>query len=244
MEWSDKGVVLNARAYGEAHAVVDLLTEHHGRHAGLVRGGASRKQRAVLQPGNSLIVTWRARLSEHLGTYAVELDAPRVAGALDDPLRLAALSAACQTAAECLPEREPHAGAYHALSVFLDHIEEDDVWPALLVKWELGLLRELGFGLDLARCVATGETDNLTYVSPKSGGAVCADAAEPYADKLLRLPRFVIDPQAEISRNDVTDGLALTGFFLENRIFGPADKPLPAARSRLAETLDSLGESG
>ncbi|GAB4522460.1 MAG: DNA repair protein RecO [Parvularculaceae bacterium] len=237
MEWSDAGIVLRARRHGEAHAIVELLTRQHGRHAGLVRGGAGRRLRPALEPGNEVAAVWRARLSENLGVYAVEPTKSRSAFVLNSPRRLAALAAACAVACDALPEREPHAPAYRALTVLLDALADDEVWPALFVKWELGLLRELGYGLALEACAVTGRTDALTHVSPRSGRAVCSEVAEPYKEKLLPLPAFLCDAGADITGADLAAGLALTGYFLETRIFGPADKSLPEARSRLAQAI-------
>ena len=233
MEWSDTGIVLRARPHSEAHAVADLLTEHHGRYSGLVRGGAGRRMRPVIEPGNLVSCVWRARLAEHLGTYSLELLSSRAAAVLTARDRLLALTAACAVAAETLPEREPHPAAFGALNVLVEHLENDEIWPVLFVKWELGLLKELGFGLDLQKCAATGARRNLTHVSPKSGRAVCADAAEPYRDKLLPLPAFLIDSAIHPESQDLRDGLALTGYFLESRLLNPADKPLPEPRRRL-----------
>ena len=237
MEWSDRGVIIGRRPYGDAHAVVDLLTRDHGRHAGLVYGGAGRKQRALLEPGNIVRATWRARLSEQLGTYALEAEASRAALTFSDSLRLGALTSACALSREALPEREPHPAVFEALTVFLEHIDNDDIWPALYVRWELGLLSELGFGLDLRKCVATGAKGGLTHVSPRSGAAVSADAAQPYKDKLLPLPAFLTPEGGEADVVAVREGLDLTGFFLTTRVFDPANRALPDARLRLAEKL-------
>lgn len=241
MEWRDSGIVLTARRHGESAAVVTLLTRGHGRHAGLVRGGAGRRLRGVLQPGNQVAATWRGRLSEHLGAFTVELANSRAAGLLDDPLRLAALNAALSLIERAVPEREPHSALYEGLVVLLDALAADMIWQPVYVRWELGLLGELGFGLDLSRCAASGAVDDLAYVSPRSGRAVSASAGAPYRDRLLALPRFLIGARGRAAANDlqvdVRDGLALTGFFLERRLF-PADRGgLPAARTRFVERL-------
>ena len=171
MEWRDDGVILSVRRHGETSAIAEVLSADHGRCLGLVRGGRSRLQRPVLQPGNLVQVTWRARLEEHLGNFTIEPLALKAGAIIEEPFRLAGLSALVGLA-QLLPEREPHRRMYQALQIILDRIEEDDVWPALLVRWELGLLDELGFGLDLSSCVATGTAQELCYVSPKSGRAV------------------------------------------------------------------------
>lgn len=232
MQWTDDGIVVAARKHGESAAIVALLTRAHGRHLGLVRGGAGRRQRGVLQPGNEVRASWRGRLAEHLGAYEVELKLARAAAVLDDPLRLAALSAACSLIDAALAEREPHPALFDAFSILLAALPSGSDWPAIYVRWELGLLGELGFGLDLARCAVTGATEGLTHVSPKSGRAVSAAAAAPYADKLLVLPNFLsAGPPANNLDADVAHGLALTGYFLERYVFAH-ERGIPAARDR------------
>jgi DNA repair protein RecO (recombination protein O) len=237
LEWRDKGVVLSAKVHGESSAIVELFTAEHGRHAGIVRGGASRRMKPVLQPGNSVTVTWRARLPEHLGNFAVDLEKGRAGILMDDALSLAALSGACAVVSS-LPEREAHQTLYEAFLILLDNLEDPKVWPAVFVRFELGLLQELGFGLDLTQCAATGETKDLIYVSPKTGRAVGRVAGEPYRDRLYKLPAFLIGGRAtEAGLDEVAEGLRLTGHFLERHLFGPFKGRLPDARSRLVERL-------
>ncbi|HUN50408.1 MAG TPA: DNA repair protein RecO [Candidatus Sulfotelmatobacter sp.] len=237
MHWTDAGIVLAARKHGETSAVLSLLTRQHGRHAGLVRGGAGRRLKGVLQAGNELSVEWRGRLSEHLGTFAVELQAANAALLLDDALRLAGLAAACAMAEAALPEREPHGPLYDAFRVLLASLVAGDAdWPRVYARWELGLLAELGFGLDLSHCAATGAVDDLTHVSPKTGRAVSAAAARPYADRLFRLPGFFINQGGgNDAAAELRDGFALTGFFLERYVFSPHRQKMPPARTRLVE---------
>lgn len=235
MEWSDEAVVLSARRHGETSVVLSVLTRDHGRHAGLVRGGAGRRQRGVLQPGNRLSVTWRARLEEHLGAFTVESIASGSAQWLDDPGRLAALSAACAIADASLPEREPCKPVFNRLIKFFDKLAEKD-WPVAYVRWELDLLGDLGFGLDLSACAATGQNDALAYVSPRSGRAVSRAAGEPYRDRLLPLPGFLIGTAAP-EAGDVHAGMRLTGYFLERHLFTPQGRGLPDARERLVARL-------
>ncbi len=240
MEWSDAGIVLSARKHGETSAIVALLTRAHGVHAGLVRGGAGKRARGILQPGNRVQARWRARLSEHLGTFTCELTGAFAAALLDDPPRLAGLSAACAVVEAALPERQPHAAVFDGLVALLGALGTD-AWPSAYVKWELGLLGELGFGLDLSRCAATGQSDHLAYVSPKSGRAVSLAAGEPYKARLLPLPAFLVAAGKTGDAGQVADGLKLTGYFLERHVFGQRDRPLPAARLRLAERLGRTG---
>ena len=235
MDWSDQGIVLSTRRHGESAAILSLLTESHGRHAGLVRGGASRRQRGVLQPGNRLAVTWRARLEDHLGTFTVELLRNPAAQWLDEPDRLAAMATACAILDATLPEREPCDTIFNALSQLLDTLDEDG-WATHYVQWELDLLAELGFGLDLTRCAATGRNDELVYVSPRSGRAVSLSAGEPYRQKLLRLPGFLIGADTAMP-DDIADGLALTGYFLHRHLFAPHRRRLPDVRERLLTRL-------
>lgn len=239
MQWSDEGFVLAARRHGERALVVELLTREHGRHAGLLRGGQSPRTRAQWQIGNRLLVTWKARLAEHLGSLSGELVESHAARLLDDRARLAALASAAALAAASLPEREPHPRAYAGLNALVAALDEDDRWAVAYVEWEMALLEELGFGLELAHCAATGVSENLVYVSPKSGQAVSADAGAPYRDKLLRLPPFL---RRDSRRNrpapsEVLEGVALTGFFLERRVFAPHGRKLPAARTRYVDVL-------
>lgn len=243
MHWSESGIVLSARKHGESSAIVNLLTPSHGRHVGLVRGGTGKRLRGVLQPGNEVTAAWRARLSEHLGNYTLELDVARAAHLLDDRAPLAALSSACAMAEALLPEREPHPAVYAGFRVLLDALGADSTWPAVYVYWELGLLAELGFGLDLKRCAATGAREDLVYVSPRSGRAVSRGAGAQYADRLLALPTFLLENGGRSgavgpSGDDIMDGLALTGHFLELHVLSPHGGRMPAARGRL---LDRIG---
>lgn len=241
MNWTDEGVILSVRPHGETAAVVELLTRQHGRHLALVHGGRSRKQRPVLQMGNHVDATWKARLSEHLGHATLELRRAYAAAAMDDPLALKALTALCAMA-RLLPERDPHPSLYEVTLFVLGFLDDASVWPALYVRWELALLEELGFGLDLAECAATGSNDQLIYVSPKTGRAVSASAGEPYRDRLLRLPAFLTRSRqgASLTSQDLADGLALTGHFLMSRVLAPREIEMPGARGRLAEALLQL----
>ncbi|MEE2566705.1 DNA repair protein RecO [Hyphobacterium marinum] len=237
MEWTGSGIVLAVRPHGETSAIVELLTEAQGRHAGLVRGGRSRATRPLLQPGNVLRATWRARLEDHLGNLAIEGEHLRAGDFMDDPLALSGLNAACALACAALPEREPHPEVFAAFHVFLDALQDPDLWPALYVRWEAGLLADLGYGIDLRRCAVTGVSDGLTHVSPRSGRAVCAAEAEPYKDKLLALPGFLRDSQAGVEAGDIANGLALTGYFLQRRVLWPTDRDLPESRERMIQRL-------
>lgn len=235
MDWTDRGIVLSARKHGETSLIVQLLTERHGRHGGLVRGGASSRARGLYQPGNLLAVHWRARLSEHLGNFSCEMITSTAATLLDNGGKLAALSSAAALTETALAEREPHADVFESFSGLIEALAAAE-WAPAYVQFELGLLASLGFGLDLERCAATGTNDNLAFVSPKTGRAVSLSAGEAWRDKLLALPRFLLAGEAP-APGDVGQGLALTGYFLERHVFAPHGKRLPAARLRLGERL-------
>jgi DNA repair protein RecO (recombination protein O) len=236
MEWSDEAIILGVRRHGEASAIVELMTPTRGRHLGLVRGGASRKLRPFLQPGNSVYAIWRARLDEHLGNYTIEGTALRA-----DRLMASASASFCmQTLAallRLLPERDPHLALYDALALMVDHLDEPSITAPLLVHFELQLLAELGFGLDLGECAATGEEGELIYVSPKSGRAVSRAAGEPWKGQLLVLPDFLRDSRPAASADEVAAGFVLTEYFLVRRVFQPRGLPLPDARAAYIASL-------
>lgn len=233
MRWTDDAFVLSARRHGEAGAVVHLLTRRHGRHAGLVRGAASKALRGVVQPGNRVAATWTARLDDQLGVVALELAAAHAAAVLDDAGRLAALSAACALADATLPERQAHPEVFDAFAALVADFAGAD-WPSSYVRWELVLLAALGYGLDLEACVVTGTTADLTWVSPRTGRAVSAAAGAAHADKLLPLPRFLVAGGAGTAA-EVAQGLALTGHFLRRHAL--AGRAMPAARLRAVDRL-------
>ncbi len=239
MDWIDEGIFLAGRPLGETSIVAELLTLQHGRHLGLVRGGRSRRVRPLLQPGNRLRVTWRARLSEHLGGFNVELIDPHAARVLDDAAALSAIGALTGLA-KLLPERDPHPELYAEALNVLRAFGEPALWPAFLVRWEFQLLQELGFGLDLSKCAATGGESDLVYVSPRSGRAVSREAGEPYGAKLLDLPAFLLDDAAPIGDRDIAAGFALTGHFLERDVLAPHGLSMPQARERLIGLLAQI----
>jgi DNA repair protein RecO (recombination protein O) len=243
MEWTDDGIVLGVRRHGESSAIVELLTREHGRHLGLVRGGASSRMRPLLQPGNGVRAVWRARLDEHLGTYAIEGTRLRAAALLASShavygvTHLAAL-------ARLLPERDPHEDIFELLEHTLDDFDDAGEAAVHLVRFELAMLSELGFGLDLDNCAATGETAELIYVSPKSGGAVSRVAGEPWRDRLLRLPPFLRnseDRANDWSDQDLQDGFALTGLFLLRHVLEPRGQHHSDAREGFINAVMKRG---
>ncbi|MFQ5346531.1 MAG: DNA repair protein RecO [Rhodothalassiaceae bacterium] len=245
MEWTEEGIILAAQRHGEHHALIDLFCHAHGRWRGLVRGGASRRWTGILQPGNTVLARWRARLESHLGSYHLEPGRVRAALVMDDALRLAGLSAAAATLAACLPEREPHAATHDAFGAFLELLVEQRAaltgWGTALVRLELGLLGELGYGLDLTHCAATGVTEDLVHVSPKSGRAVSREAGRPYAGKLLSLPPFLgAAGGAAAGPGDLVAGFRLTGYFLDRHVLAPHGGTLPAARGRFVDRLKHM----
>jgi DNA repair protein RecO (recombination protein O) len=238
MEWTDEAIVLSVRPHGETAAVTELFTRAHGRHLALIHGGRSRKLRPVLQTGNHVDATWKARLSEHLGHATVELRKGYAAACMDNAAALAGLTSLC-TLSRLLPERDPHPALFEITLFVLSFLDDVSVWPALMVRWELALLEELGFGLDLSACASTGSNDQLIYVSPKSGRAVSASAGEPYRDRMLPLPGFLSKSgDRSATKQDVLSGFQLTGYFLENRVLAPRGQTLPLARGQITANLD------
>lgn len=234
MEWRDEGVVLAARPFGETSAVAEVFTPAHGRHAGVVRGGAGRRMAPVLQPGTQVMAAWRARLDDHLGALTLEPLRPRVA-LLSDAGRLAALGAACAVLCAALPERAPHPALWPATVALFDTLDAGGTdWPLAYLRWELGLLDDLGFGLDLSACAITGATTDLAYVSPRTGRAVARAAAGDWAPRLLPLPACLVSASPAVTA-DIAAGLALTAHFLLRALpHGTHGPRLPEARSRLA----------
>ena len=236
MEWRDEGIVLSSRKHGETSVILDVFTPEHGRHAGVVRGGTSRKMTPILQPGGQVDVTWRARLEAHIGSFTVEPVRSR-AVALSDRRALAGLNAVTALLAFCLPEREPHPALYKRSEQLLDLLTHPEVWPLAYLRWELALLEELGFGLDLTRCAVTGATEGLCYVSPKSGRAVSSQGAGEWADRLLPLPPCLLG-LGESRDEEVLTALGTTGYFLEHKLAPElGNKPLPDMRGRLIDVL-------
>jgi len=237
MEWNDVGIVLSSRKHGESSIILTLLTENHGRHLGLVRGGAGRRARGLYEPGNLLSARWRARISDHLGGFSCELITARAALLLDNPLKLAALSAACALAEVTLPERFEEPTLFHGFSELLETLDTEQ-WPQSFVSWELNLLRELGFGLDLSKCASTGQIDELIYVSPRTGRSVSREAGRPYAHNLLPLPAFLINHDEKAPEwVEILDGFKLTSYFLEHHVLAPHQRKLPNARSRFIDRI-------
>jgi DNA repair protein RecO (recombination protein O) len=231
VNWTDEGVVLSARPHGESSVIVELLTKDHGRHLGIVRGGKSRTQRPVLQPGNHVRAEWRARLDEHLGNYTLEGLNLRAAELMQQRAALFGLTW-ISALARLLPERDPHPAVFETLGLVLDHLSDADIGPALMVRFELAMLAELGFGLDLSRCASTGAITDLIYVSPRSACAVSAEAGAPYADRMLPLPSFLISSSvnAHPRPEDIVNGFRLTGFFLARDVYEPRGLPIPDTR--------------
>lgn len=236
MEWSERGLILGLKKHGESSVILELMTRAHGRHLGVVRGGRSRTMQPVLQPGNEVEAVWRARLEEHLGLYAIEAAALRTDLLLSSAQGLHGVNW-MGALLRLLPERDPHPGLYDRAQVLLEHLATP-LAPALFVHFELALLTELGFGLDLDQCAATGTRDDLVYVSPKSGRAVCAEAGAPWAEKLLPLPAFLrATPGAAVEREQVRAGLKLTEFFLSRDVFAPRGLRPPDSRAAFIVTF-------
>jgi DNA repair protein RecO (recombination protein O) len=247
MQWTDEGVVLGVKRHGETSVILELMTAAHGRHVGLVRGGAGKRLRGVLQPGNLVRATWQARLEEHLGLYAIEglnLRAAMFLSAAYAVHGVTHLAGLCRL----LAEREPHAGIYAELNSILDSIEDPRQVAPLIARFEVDFLAELGFGLDLSSCAATGVTEDLVYVSPRSGRAVSRTAGEAYREKLLPLPAFLHDEAEPVNGDVLVEAFALTGFFLDRHAYAPRGLPVPEARghfvSAIGRVLTALATTG
>jgi DNA repair protein RecO (recombination protein O) len=249
MEWDAPAIVLDARPFGEGDAIATVMTEEHGLHRGLARGGGSRAQAGLWQPGNLVQVRWVARLSDQLGSFSAEMIHAGAAFVIDDPLALAMLSAVCAVAEGALPEREPHSRVFHGLVHLVARLPLGATMLSDLILWETVLLADLGYGLDLASCAVTGDTAGLAYVSPRTGRAVTDAAAGIWKSRLLRLPSFLVDRDtaapagadtAAAGAADWRDGLTLTGHFLARNAFGAQHRPLPRARQMLYDRVAAL----
>jgi len=236
MQWTDEGIVIGVKRHGEASAILELMTREHGRHLGLVRGGYGSRMKPILQTGNSVSASWRARLDEHLGNYTVEPMRQRASNFFGAPHAIYGVTHLAAMM-RLLPERDPHGGLYSVFEEILDRLEDPVLAAPLVVRFELQLLTELGFGLDLEQCAATGATGDLIYVSPKSGRAVSREAGAPYADKMLNLPAFLRDLDTEPVGSDLADGFALTGFFLERHVLEPRGQTLTDERAHFIAAL-------
>jgi DNA repair protein RecO (recombination protein O) len=241
-EWTDDAIVLGARAHGENGAVVEAFSRAHGRSAGYVHGGFSRKMQPVLQVGNVVRATWKARTGDQLGHFApIELLEPHAAALMGSSGALSALASAVALVRAGTAERQANTALFDAFAMLVPALAEPQVAPALYVRFEIGLLAAIGYGLDLTRCALTGETEDLAFVSPKTGRAASATAGAPYAERLLRLSPFLVDPTAPIESGDVADAFALAGWFLERRVFDQQGVGMPDVRRRLIETWGREG---
>jgi DNA repair protein RecO (recombination protein O) len=239
MEWKDEGIILGTRRHGETSVILELMTRSHGRHLGLVRGGRSRRKQPFLQPGNSVEAMWRARLDEHLGHFTVEPIAERASRLMENAAGIYAVQILAALL-RLLPERDPHPELHDALAASLEAVASPEAAAEVAVRFELAVLNELGFGLDLARCAATGATDNLAFVSPKTGRAVSREAGAAYEAKLLPLPAFLLRRgETDTTEADFRQAFALTGYFLHRHVYEPRGIAEPAARERLIALVAS-----
>lgn len=242
MEWQDEGIVLSATRHGESDAVLEVMTKNHGRSRGFMKGGLGRRNKANLQSGNYLQVNWRSRIETNLGRFTVELIHSPLGQMISDGARLSALAAVTSVVATTMPEHEEHPKVYEGLKALVGLLENDEggiaVWGSALAQLELGILAELGYGLDLTECAATGAKDGLVFVSPKSGRAVSGTAGEPYKSRLLPLPAFLCDGHKSLPTQEAAaDALKLTGYFLDRNVWLVHGKGQPAARERLFSSL-------
>jgi len=239
MHWTDEGIILGTRRHGETSLIVELMTPSRGRHLGLVKGGRSRKLQAMLQPGNGVSATWRARLSEHLGNWTLEPVSSRAARLMSNAAGLYGVQLLAAHL-RLLPERDPHPRLYTALGAILDDLGDPLAAGELLVRFEVELLNDLGVGLDLSRCAATGRADELVFVSPRTGRAVSREAGAPYGEKLLGLPSFLVDrrPHAPPSPSELRAGFSLTGYFLERHVYEQRGIAPPPVRRGLIGLIE------
>lgn len=238
-EWTDNAIIIECRPHGEHAAIVQILSQHHGRYAGLVRAGQSRAMRPVLQPGNAIAVSWRARLDDHLGSMAIELVNANAAKIMGERMRLTALTAICALLQGAIAEREPVSDAYDATVAMIELLSSDietQLWLAAYIRWEIGLLAVAGFGLELNRCAVSGATEGLRYVSPRSGAAVTSDAAGEHTPRLLVLPGFLGGASKSLEE-DIINGIRMTGHFIARQIFGVHHQPMAEARQRLQDMI-------
>ncbi|WP_102957821.1 DNA repair protein RecO [Mangrovicella endophytica] len=239
MEWREEAIVLGVRRHGETSVIAELMTRDRGRHLGLVRGGRSRKQQPVLQPGNQVDALWRARLDEHMGTLVLEPVELRAARLMESGVGLHGVQLLAAHL-RLLPERDPHPRLYDGLRLILDHLEDASDAGELILRFEVLLLEELGFGLDLDRCAATGTREDLVYVSPKSGRAVSRDAGAPWHDKLLALPAFLRASDQRAAGSELEEGFALTGFFLRRHVYEPRGLEESSSRNAILTAIRRL----
>jgi DNA repair protein RecO (recombination protein O) len=238
MQWGDDGIVLGVRRHGESSVILEAMTREHGRHLGLVRGGRSRRLQPVLQPGNLVRLAWRARIDEHLGAYAVEGVTLHAARFMRSRLALFAVTHVAGLL-RLLAERDPHPALYDVLPGLLDQLDDPRRAPALVASFEIVMLEELGFGLDLSRCASTGSTEDLAFVSPRTGRAVSREAGRPFAERLFRLPPFLLAGDAPPSAEDIADAFRLAGHFLERDVFAPRGLAMPEGRRALVEAAQT-----
>ena len=229
--WEDQGIVLATRPHGENGAVVSLLTEGRGRHAGYVRGAHSSRMRGTMEAGNLVDANWQARTADDLGTMTMELVRSPAAHIMQDPLKLAALQSACALCDSALPEREGHPGLFHGLNALFETLQTE-IWAEAYILWEIAFLRELGFSLDFSKCAGGGDAANLTYVSPKTGRAVSLEAGKLYKDRLLMLPEFLKPQGTPGDESDILTGLAMTAYFLEHWAYAHHSQGIPEPRLR------------
>jgi DNA repair protein RecO (recombination protein O) len=232
-QWQDQGIVLAVRPHGEGGAILTLLTEMHGKHAGYVHGAKTSKMRGILEPGNIVSVNWSARVVDNLGVYKVEQVSQSSALLMNEPIKLSALLSLCGLCERALPEREVCEGLFYGFKALIEALDSE-LWGVSYIMWEIAFLKELGFGLDFSKCVAGGDSEKLLYMSPKSGRAVSEEKGELYKDKLLGLPDFLKPNGSNTNDIEIYKGILLTGYFLENWVFAHHSKGVPEERLRFA----------
>ncbi|MFC6197444.1 DNA repair protein RecO [Ponticaulis profundi] len=242
MEWRDIGIVIGTRRFGESGLILDAFTRDHGRQSGLIYGGASSKKKASFEIGTSLELEWRARTADALGHFNLsEPTAHRAAISMGSRLALSALQSVTALLNSSLPEGHSYPALFDATETVLDHLGDEELWPPLMVSWEVGFLRTVGYGLDFTKCTVSGRRDGLSHVSPRTGRAVCGAEVPEYVDKLLELPGFLVDSSADASAAAIGQGFRLTGYFIENRLYAEAHQPPPGSRELMLRRLQDKG---
>lgn len=241
MEWRDTGIVLGSRRFGETGLILDAFTREHGRQSGFIHGGNSSKKRASFEVGTTLELEWRARNENQLGNFNLsEATANRAAMFMSSRLSLTALNSVTSLLNTSLPDGQAYPMLYDATEFVLDQLGDKELWPALMVSWEVGFLRTVGYGLDFSKCAVSGRKDGLTHVSPRTGRAACGEEVPEYVDKLLSLPEFLVNSEADASPEDIGKGFRLTGHFITNRLYAEAHKPPPGSRELMLRRLSDM----
>jgi DNA repair protein RecO (recombination protein O) len=239
MSWESNGLILNFSKYNEKSYILEIFTEEHGKHKGIIRGLHSKNKRSIIEPGNEVFATWSGRLETHLGNYNVEPIKLWSSHVLQFKDKLSAISSICSLISLTMAERQPNPIIYFSSKKLIEIVaSKREDWIREYVFWEMQLLSEIGYGLDLERCAVTSKSSDLVYVSPSSGRAVTNEGAGDFRNKLLPLPKFMTDFKANYDNDDIYNALNLTEFFFKKRFFLPNNLNFPQSRNRLKELFN------